>query len=340
MEEVLEQIRLGPNPSIDIDNQFHHVFWFGDLNYRVQLNTLDKKKREINAHIKEVKDMIRAKQWHALYAADQLHQAMAENRMFPGFHEAIPDFPPTFKVERAAGYQYQKKKLRVPSYCDRILWKHMPSRADCLKLRSFTAAPELITSDHKAVMADFDLQCRSHVAVGTGSRDEYPQVLITQLRGHDLLPSDTNQLADPYVVFESDPPNLFNRPKSKPKKTGTVMKNLSPKWSDDDVPALHARVVTKEQLRRCSIVFCVWDWDRISPDDPMGQCAVGFNEIFDNARRTGRGLFKFDVPVSYHGRVKGRLRGNIEVVWPEDARHTSMQAGDAPKPGMGCCTVQ
>ena len=76
IEEVLEQVRIGPRPAVDIDNQYHHVFWFGDLNYRVQLNSLDKKEREINAHIAEVKDMIAAEQWPALYAADQLQQEM------------------------------------------------------------------------------------------------------------------------------------------------------------------------------------------------------------------------------------------------------------------------
>lgn len=78
IEEVLQEIRMGPRPSIDIDNQFHHVFWFGDLNYRVQLNILDQKERELKAHIAEVKELIAAEQWHALVAADQLQQQMRD----------------------------------------------------------------------------------------------------------------------------------------------------------------------------------------------------------------------------------------------------------------------
>jgi len=97
-------------------------------------------------------------------------------------------------------------------------------------------------------------------------------------------------------VFESDPPNLFSADPKKPVKTAVVFKNLSPRYAlafaccrdvlcrtfsrtyafastsfnDDQVPLLRARVSSKAELKRCSIIFCVWDYDRLTPDDPMG----------------------------------------------------------------------
>lgn len=33
--EILQGARLGDRRNVDVDSQFHHVFWFGDMNYRI-----------------------------------------------------------------------------------------------------------------------------------------------------------------------------------------------------------------------------------------------------------------------------------------------------------------
>lgn len=81
VEEVIEQVRLPPRAEIDIDSQFHHVFWFGDLNYRVQLQSVDNRERAIEDHMAEVQQMIDAEKWSSLLAADQLQQELKAHRV-------------------------------------------------------------------------------------------------------------------------------------------------------------------------------------------------------------------------------------------------------------------
>lgn len=35
--DILKGLNLGHKSAYDLTNQFHHVFWFGDLNYRIDL---------------------------------------------------------------------------------------------------------------------------------------------------------------------------------------------------------------------------------------------------------------------------------------------------------------
>jgi hypothetical protein len=73
------------------------------------------------------------------------------------FSEIEPNFPPTFKVLRnTVNLEYQPH--RVPSYCDRILWKSQPGRKLDLECEEFTSVPEILTSDHKPVRASFVIE--------------------------------------------------------------------------------------------------------------------------------------------------------------------------------------
>ena len=35
--DILKGLNLGHKTAYDLTNQFHHVFWFGDLNYRIDM---------------------------------------------------------------------------------------------------------------------------------------------------------------------------------------------------------------------------------------------------------------------------------------------------------------
>lgn len=35
--DILKGLNLGHKSAYDLTHQFHHVFWFGDLNYRIDL---------------------------------------------------------------------------------------------------------------------------------------------------------------------------------------------------------------------------------------------------------------------------------------------------------------
>jgi hypothetical protein len=134
---------LRDHPRLDLlSSTLHHVFWLGDLNYRVDL------KRE---HVCQLVD---AKDFGELAKADQLGKAIRSGEAFLGFEEGELSFPPTYRFERGSR-KYETTKMRVPSYTDRVLWHTLPGIASP-KLQSYFSVDSILTSDHNPVVALFE----------------------------------------------------------------------------------------------------------------------------------------------------------------------------------------
>ena len=72
----------------DILNQFHHVVWLGDLNYRNELEW------------DEACALMEQKDWVTMRKSEQLTKEMAAQRAFPGFSEGPLNFSPTYRWQR------------------------------------------------------------------------------------------------------------------------------------------------------------------------------------------------------------------------------------------------
>ncbi|RXM95694.1 Phosphatidylinositol 4,5-bisphosphate 5-phosphatase A [Acipenser ruthenus] len=138
------------------DEDFSVVFWFGDLNFRIE--TLD-------MHF--VKLSIDGNKLSTLWEKDQLNMAKESETVLEGFHEGPLKFPPTYKFD-----------VGTNTYDTRILWKikpfesAVPSRTPPLKRssvaqltsgvtvtqHSYRSHMEYLTSDHKPVSAIFTLR--------------------------------------------------------------------------------------------------------------------------------------------------------------------------------------
>jgi endonuclease/exonuclease/phosphatase family metal-dependent hydrolase len=162
-QEVLRETEKNMGTRrLDAVSQFDHVFWMGDLNYRIDLNTTkgggEPYPSDDKEHHAAVKTLIDAKDWSALYKADQLMQSRDRGEAFHGFTETPPSWAPTFKVKRSVNDETPTyKDQRIPSYCDRVLWKSMPPLAGKLVQTKYTSLPRVSTSDHKPVVATFEL---------------------------------------------------------------------------------------------------------------------------------------------------------------------------------------
>ncbi|VDM02482.1 unnamed protein product [Schistocephalus solidus] len=89
-----------------------HVFWFGDMNYRIDLP------------FDEVKSLIRQDRLLDLHRYDQLMEQRRSARLFDGYAEALLLFPPTYKYTLLQDeYDSSSEKPRVPSWTDRIFWR-------------------------------------------------------------------------------------------------------------------------------------------------------------------------------------------------------------------------
>ncbi|XXG66583.1 hypothetical protein AAC387_Pa06g0126 [Persea americana] len=118
------------------------IFWFGDLNYR--LNMLDDDVRKLVAH----------KRWDELINSDQLSKELRSGRVFDGWKEGLIQFPPTYKYEinsnRFVGENLKEgEKKRSPAWCDRILWLGKGIK------QLFYGRAEYRISDHRPVSSMF-----------------------------------------------------------------------------------------------------------------------------------------------------------------------------------------
>ncbi|XP_030357746.1 phosphatidylinositol 4,5-bisphosphate 5-phosphatase A [Strigops habroptila] len=139
------------------------VFWFGDLNFRIE--SLD---------IRFVKYAIDSNILSQLWEKDQLNIAKSTWPVLSGFQEGPLNFPPTFKFDVGTNKYDSSAKKRKPAWTDRILWKikspgvglgtggHRPSRGVLsVSQLCYCSHMEYTVSDHKPVAAIFAVQFAS-----------------------------------------------------------------------------------------------------------------------------------------------------------------------------------
>lgn len=123
---------------------FDQVFWFGDLNYRI--DALD---RETVIQLLQKKDM------ETLLQHDQLMIEMAKikDQSFAGFSEGKITFTPTFKFDVGTNDWDTSEKQRTPAWTDRVLFA-----GRLAQLVSYNSHPQFMSSDHKPVSGLFEVR--------------------------------------------------------------------------------------------------------------------------------------------------------------------------------------
>uniref|UniRef100_A0A8B9JQD9 Inositol polyphosphate-5-phosphatase Ja n=1 Tax=Astyanax mexicanus TaxID=7994 RepID=A0A8B9JQD9_ASTMX len=144
----------------------HVVFWFGDLNFRID---------DYDIHV--VKSAIENNKLPLLWERDQLNMAKNSESILDGFLEGPLNFPPTYKFDVGTHTYDTSAKKRKPAWTDRILWRlrstgsPVPSHSAALQrgLTSWLGGATRVTqhyyhshmgftvSDHKPVSALFSL---------------------------------------------------------------------------------------------------------------------------------------------------------------------------------------
>jgi inositol polyphosphate 5-phosphatase INPP5B/F len=123
------------------------IFWFGDLNYRIQDTVTST----------EVLEIVRRGGYASLLSRDQLNIEIASKNVFLDFEEGRVEFEPTYKYQPGTDVYETRpdKKLRAPAWCDRVLWKEN-SAEDSVRQMNYRRA-ELNISDHRPVCALFNV---------------------------------------------------------------------------------------------------------------------------------------------------------------------------------------
>ena len=236
VEEIVNQIQLA-NKDSDLSSQFHHVFFMGDLNYRIEMEGA------------EAEPLVQQKNWLELLNQDQLLTEMRESGLLHGFKEAPITFPPTYRY-KVGGTDYMRDRGRAPSYTDRILVKSTENSD--IKCTSYEAAETVKTSEHFPVSATFQIRClRPHASCFHRDQEPRPQFNFNSVRFTDQT----------HLMFRK-PLLMMYTPFSESAHKGAVMKTstMLPEFSGESVPApIQIVVQMTEYLERNHITMIFRD---------------------------------------------------------------------------------
>lgn len=154
-------------------DEFDITFFGGDLNYRIE---------EVNERVEKLAS--HPALFNELVALDQLLKEKNQGLVFKNFREGTLKFPPTYKYEipkekatSTVGVHAKKtllgyaeasngKKARVPSYCDRVLFRTPPeSKVSKADIELYTDVQGVTSSDHRPVVAIFDISTKTTAAL-------------------------------------------------------------------------------------------------------------------------------------------------------------------------------
>ncbi|KAI5064030.1 hypothetical protein GOP47_0020700 [Adiantum capillus-veneris] len=304
--DIVGNIRIN-DLNIDILNQFHHVFWFGDLNYRLDFGADEEALiTPETAAWDAVAQKIQQDDFHSLLQYDELHKEKAAKRVLFSFKEGEINFAPTFKMRRDTEDAYDMK--RVPAWCDRILWSSLPGCT--MEQLSYTSSPSVSSSDHKPVAATFSLKAYALPCNCLDNLDEEDKrwhVRFTVLRARNLRASDVCGYSDPYVSFLG--PNLFEEV-----RTAVRLQNLNPVWNPlKDLPTIVLNTFAIERLEKEYLMVRVVDYNKKSTDDTLGYGVIPLAGAVTAFRC--KGTADFVVELSHRGCPAGTLEGTLKLTW-------------------------
>jgi hypothetical protein len=255
MSEIAQGIKFKGMYGLTILNSFHHIFWMGDLNYRLDFAGDGKEPDE--AKFAEMLQMINDGRYEELMQTDQLVACMARNEVFVGFNDCPPRFKPTFKVERDAVEPVYNPK-RTPSYCDRVLWRSQTGFQSQVRLLDFYSANGVTSSDHKPAAAVFEVCAPGPVPAVDDSRGA-ATIKLHAIIANGLPSADLNGKSDPFIRFCSPWLN-----KGKPVETPHKPATLVPRWTAAELPPLPLEINNAERLHQFFIPFKIFDRDLTS----------------------------------------------------------------------------
>ena len=164
--EILGGVRAG-DTRFDVSGQRHHVFFMGDMNYRltsdpavphssarnesISIEELQKFRAQYDnlekdlesegttepcEHRSKVEALLLQNDWARLMQMDELNREITDNRCLKGFTALTPDFPPTFKRLRNIGIEEPASDLTTDSFATYYHHKRCPSYTDRILHRS------------------------------------------------------------------------------------------------------------------------------------------------------------------------------------------------------------
>ncbi|XP_053316907.1 phosphatidylinositol 3,4,5-trisphosphate 5-phosphatase 1 isoform X2 [Spea bombifrons] len=287
---VLGDKKLSP---FNLTHRFTHLFWLGDLNYRVQLP---------NSEAENIVQKIKLQQYQELLPYDQLNMERRESQVFLHFNEEEITFPPTYRFDRGSRerYCYTKQKAtgmkyNLPSWCDRVLWKSYPLMH--VLCQSYGCTEDITTSDHSPVFATFEVGVTSQFVSKNRPGDPDSQGHIELMNCKAAL--HTKSHTKFYIEFHSSClENMVKSPESEDQESDNGM--LVVKFGV--LPKLTPIISDPEYLLDQHLLVCIKSYDT---DESYGEGCIALR-MEDPKQQVS-----FFTPLAHHGEATGYLQGEI-----------------------------
>uniref|UniRef100_A0A672T7U0 phosphatidylinositol-3,4,5-trisphosphate 5-phosphatase n=1 Tax=Sinocyclocheilus grahami TaxID=75366 RepID=A0A672T7U0_SINGR len=300
-QDILRLLSLGEKQlgTFDISLRFNHLFWCGDLNYRLDLDALD-----ILKHVSK-------REFDELMCADQLTRERHRRKAFFNFKEEKILFPPTYRYERGSRdcYLWQKYKssgvqVNGPSWCDRVLWKsYSESHIICT---SYGCTDDIFTSDHSPVFATFEVG-----VISQSPRTELGSERASiELEAIEVIVKTASK-AKFFIEFHSRCLEEPRRSAENDSQCCEVPGFLKLGWSSKQFPKLHPVFSDLEHLRDQHLLLSVKSCDGF---ESYGECCVALHSV------TGKSSDLFETCLTHRGEEMGSIRGRIRAYVPPDRR--------------------
>ncbi|XP_031224178.1 phosphatidylinositol 3,4,5-trisphosphate 5-phosphatase 1 isoform X2 [Mastomys coucha] len=295
---ILRFLALGDKKlsPFNITHRFTHLFWLGDLNYRVELPTW-----EAEAIIQKIKQQ----QYSDLLAHDQLLLERKDQKVFLHFEEEEITFAPTYRFERLTRdkYAYTKQKAtgmkyNLPSWCDRVLWKSYPLvHVVC---QSYGSTSDIMTSDHSPVFATFEAGVTSQFVSKNGPGTVDSQGQIEFLACYATL--KTKSQTKFYLEFHSSCLESFVKSQEGENEEGSEGE-LVVRFGET-LPKLKPIISDPEYLLDQHILISIKSSDS---DESYGEGCIALR------LETTETQLPIYTPLTHHGEMTGHFRGEIKL---------------------------
>uniref|UniRef100_A0A8C7M8G3 phosphatidylinositol-3,4,5-trisphosphate 5-phosphatase n=1 Tax=Oncorhynchus kisutch TaxID=8019 RepID=A0A8C7M8G3_ONCKI len=303
--DILRLLSLGDRQlsAFDVSLRFTHLFWCGDLNYRLDLDVQD-----ILKHVSK-------REFDELMCADQLTRERHKRKAFLNFKEEKIAFPPTYRYERGSrdSYLWQKYKtsgvrVNVPSWCDRILWKsYSETHITC---NSYGCTDDIFTSDHSPVFATFHVGVTSQFISKTDPNSSMERAWM-ELEGVEAIVKTASK-AKFFIEFHSSCLEEIRRSVENDSQSCEVPGFLKLGWSPKQLPKLLPIVSDMEYLQDQHLLLSVKSCDGF---ESYGECCVALRSLIGAAEQ-------FETFLTHRGEEMGSIRGRVRVHVPKDRRGT------------------
>uniref|UniRef100_A0A8C9SSH5 phosphatidylinositol-3,4,5-trisphosphate 5-phosphatase n=1 Tax=Scleropages formosus TaxID=113540 RepID=A0A8C9SSH5_SCLFO len=304
--DILRLLSLGDRQlsSFDISLRFTHLFWFGDLNYRLDMD------------IQDILNYINRKEFEPLLKVDQLNLEREKNKVFLRFAEEEISYPPTYRYERGSRdtYVWQKQKptgmrTNVPSWCDRILWKSYPETH--IVCNSYGCTDDIVTSDHSPVFATFEVGVTSQFVSKKGLPKSSEQAYI-EFESIEAIVKTASRTKF-FIEFYSTCLEEFKKSYENDTQNSDNINFLRVGWSSKQLTTLKPILSDIEYLQDQHLLLTVKSLDGY---ESYGECVLALKSMIGSTPQ------QFHTYLSHRGEETGNIRGSMRVRVPSERKGT------------------